>query len=106
MGSILISCSSEKKETQVAEGPKAEWIEMFNGQNLENWTPKIYHHETGDNYQNTFRVVDGAIEVNYDDYNEGFNDRYGNLCYKQPFSSFHMTWEYSFTEQWREESTM
>ncbi|SFB25630.1 3-keto-disaccharide hydrolase [Algoriphagus aquimarinus] len=104
LGTALISCSAEKKETQVAEQPKAEWIDMFNGENLEDWTAKIYHHESGDNYQNTFRVVDGTIEVNYDDYNEGFNDRYGHLFYKKPFSSFHMTWEYRFTEQWLEDA--
>jgi len=104
LGTALISCSTEKKETQVVEQPKAEWIDMFNGENLEDWTAKIYHHESGDNYQNTFRVVDGTIEVNYDDYNEGFNDRYGHLFYKKPFSSFHMTWEYRFTEQWLEDA--
>ena len=104
LGTALISCSAEKKETQVAEQPKAEWIDMFNGENLEDWTAKIYHHESGDNYQNTFRVVDGTIEVNYHDYNEGFNDRYGHLFYKKPFSSFHMTWEYRFTEQWLEDA--
>ena len=51
LGAALISCSAEKKETQVAEQPKAEWIDMFNGENLEDWTAKIYHHESGDNYQ-------------------------------------------------------
>lgn len=104
---ILFSCSAEKKEQTIVEqtvASESEWIDMFNGENLENWTPKIYHHETGDNYQNTFRVVDGTIEVNYDDYNEGFNDRYGHLFYKKPFSSFHMTWEYRFTDQWLEDA--
>lgn len=104
LGSVLISCSAEKNENQVAEKPKEEWIEMFNGENLDGWIPKIYHHETDDNYQNTFRVVDGSIEVNYDDYNEGFNDRYGHLFYRKPFSAFHMTWEYRFTDQWLEDA--
>ncbi|MEB2785725.1 3-keto-disaccharide hydrolase [Algoriphagus persicinus] len=104
LGSVLISCKTEKNEIQVAEKPQSEWIEMFNGENLDGWIPKIYHHETGENYQSTFRIVDGTIAVNYDDYNEGFNDRYGHLFYKKPFSAFHMTWEYRFTDQWLEDA--
>ncbi|WP_296701124.1 DUF1080 domain-containing protein [Algoriphagus sp.] len=99
---ILFSCSSNKAEvTEVLhDEPMPEWIQMFNGQDLEGWIPKIHHHETGENYFNTFRAKDGIIEVNYDDYKEGFNDRYGHLFYEKPFSSFHMTWEYKFTDQW------
>lgn len=104
LATALISCNAEKKEIRVAEQPKDEWIDMFNGKDLADWTPKIYHHESGDNYKNTFRVVDGTIEVNYADYNEGFNDRYGHLFYRKPFSSFHMTWEYRFTDQWLEDA--
>jgi hypothetical protein len=44
-------------------------------------------------------VKDGAIEVNYDDYGP-FEDRYGHLFYEKPFSSFHLSWEYRFTDQW------
>lgn len=106
LGSLLFSCTS--KNTEVSEiqkeEVKPEWIEMFNGENLEGWTPKIQHHETGENYAETFRVKDGNIEVNYDDYSEGFDDRYGHLFYEKPFSSFHMTWEYRFTDQWLEDA--
>lgn len=102
LSGILVSCTSNKAEvTEVLPSePMPEWIEMFNGQDLKGWVPKIHHHETGENYSNTFRAKDGIIEVNYDDYNEGFNDRYGHLFYEKPFSSFHMTWEYRFTDQW------
>lgn len=102
----FFSCTSKKSETEEVSQSQStsEWINMFDGNSLEGWTPKIYHHETGDNYRNTFRVVDGAIEVNYDDYDEGFNDRYGHLFYKKPFSAFHMTWEYRFTDQWLEDA--
>ncbi|MEN2280972.1 DUF1080 domain-containing protein [Algoriphagus sp. SE2] len=102
LSSILFSCTHNKAEVTdiFHEEPISEWVQMFNGKDLDGWTPKIYHHETGDNYSNTFRVKDGIIEVNYDDYKEGFNDRYGHLFYEKPFSSFHMTWEYRFTDQW------
>lgn len=106
LSSILFSCTQNKAGVTDIMDQEAmpEWIQMFNGQNLEGWIPKIQHHETGENYANTFRVKDGIIEVNYDDYNEGFNDRYGHLFFEKPFSSFHMTWEYRFTDQWLEDA--
>jgi hypothetical protein len=64
------------------------------------WIVKIHHHEVGDNYANSFRVKDGAIQVNYDD----FDERYGHLFYKEPFSSYHLKFEYRFTNQWLEYS--
>jgi len=47
---------------------KEKWITLFNGKDIDNWTVKIYHHEVGDNYGNTFRVEDGLIKVRYDQY--------------------------------------
>lgn len=76
-----------------------EWLNLFNGKNLDGWIVKFHHHELGDNYANTFRVVDGKIQVNYDGYKE-FNNRYGHLFYKIPFSSYHLEFEYRFTNQW------
>ncbi len=75
------------------------WQPIFNGQNLEGWIPKFHHHNVGDNYRNTFRVVDGVIQVNYSDYGE-FDERYGHLFYEKPFSSFHLKFEYRFTDEW------
>lgn len=77
----------------------SDWQTIFNGKDLNGWIPKIYHHDTGDNYANTFRVNKGILEVNYSDYGK-FDNRYGHLFYKEPFSSFHLKWEYRFTEEW------
>ncbi len=89
------------------EPPKAEasdaWEVLFNGSDLTGWTPKFHHHEVGDNYANTFRVVDESIQVNYDGYG-AFEERYGHLFYEEPFSSFHLTFEYRFTDQWLEDA--
>ena len=85
------------------EKNKDEWISLFNGKNLDGWIVKIHHHDVGDNYANTFRVVDGKIQVNYDDYKE-FNNRYGHLFYKTPFSSYHLKFEYRFTNQWMKDA--
>lgn len=77
----------------------SEWKSLFNGKNLDGWVVKIHHHELGDNYANTFRVVDGKIQVNYSGYTT-FNDRFGHLFYKEPFSSYHLKFEYRFTDEW------
>ena len=59
---------------------KENWIKLFNGRDISNWTVKIFHHEVGDNYGNTFRAEEGMIKVRYDQY-EQFNNRYGHLFY-------------------------
>ena len=82
---------------------KNGWITLFNGENLDGWIPKIHHYETGENFANTFRVTEGVLQVNYADYPD-FNERYGHLFYKQPFSSFHLKWQYRFTDEWLEDA--
>jgi hypothetical protein len=95
---FLTSCSYTN---QIAE--KEEWQSLFNGKNLDGWTAKFNHHDVGDNYANTFRVVDGVIQVNYDNY-DGFGDRFGHLFYKESFSSYHLKFEYRFTDQWLDDA--
>lgn len=73
-----------------------EWIDLFNGKDINDWIVKIHHYETGDNFDSTFRVKDNMIQVRYDNYGE-FNDRFGHLYYKTPFSRFHLSLEYRFT---------
>lgn len=95
----LISCGSNNQITE-----NGDWQTLFNGEDLNDWIVKIHHHEVGDNYAKTFRVTDdGVIQVNYDDYDE-FNERYGHLFYKEPFSSYHLKFEYRFTDQWLEDA--
>ena len=100
---ILSSCISAKKNPSKTENNalenNEEWQPLFNGKDLKDWTVKIHHHELGDNYANTFRVTDGVIQVNYDGYDK-FEERYGHLFYKEPFSSYHLKFTYRFTDQW------
>jgi hypothetical protein len=74
---------------------KAKWIPLFNGQNLEGWTPKITKHEVGDNFGNTFRVVDGLLTVGYDKYDQ-FDEQFGHLFYDKEFSHYRLRLEYRF----------
>ena len=83
------SCQQKSREVNEVDPKESKWINLFNGENLEGWVPKIHHHEVGDNYANTFRVKDGVIEVNYDKYGP-FEERYGHLFYKESFSNFHL----------------
>ena len=75
---------------------KKEWVSLFNGKDIKDWTVKIYHHEVGENFGNTFRVEDGIIKVRYDKYGD-FNDQFGHLYFKKPYAYFHLIVEYRFT---------
>ena len=82
-----------------AEEPKekGEWVALFNGKNLDGWTPKITGHELGENYADTFRVADGVIQVRYDKYKDGqFAGQFGHLFYKDKFSHYRVRVEYRF----------
>ncbi|HRK21767.1 MAG TPA: DUF1080 domain-containing protein, partial [Fimbriimonadaceae bacterium] len=76
-------------ETGSAQSGRAErWIPLFNGRNLNAWTPKIKGYPLGENFGNTFRVQDGAIKVSYDGYGGKFENRFGHLFYRNPFTSY------------------
>lgn len=71
------------------------WISLFNDKNLQGWDIKIAGQKVNDNYKNTFRVEDGMLRVVYDDY-KTFDDKYGHLYYKQPFSYYLLRFQYRF----------
>ena len=73
-----------------------EWIELFDGKTLRGWTPKIAKHDVGDNYANTFRVVDGTIQARYDGYGGKYDAQFGHLYYDRPFSYYLVSAEYRF----------
>lgn len=72
-----------------------EWVQLFNGRDLDGWTPKIRTHDLGDNFGNTFRVVDGNFSVRYDQYTD-FERKFGHIYYKDPFSYYLIAVEYRF----------
>lgn len=73
-----------------------KWIPLFNGKNLDGWTPKITGYELGENFGDTFRVEDGILKVSYDKYDK-FDGRFGHLFYNEPFSHYRIRVEYRFT---------
>lgn len=80
----------------LAAAGEAKWEPLFNGKDLTGWTPKIRGCEAGENFQNTFRVVDGVLKVDYSDYKE-WGNRYGHLFYAKKFSHYRLRVEYRFT---------
>jgi hypothetical protein len=106
--------SSQTESEAIAESGSiaksgSNWIQLFNGKDLTGWTPKIRGHKLGDNYADTFRVVDGKLVVSYDKYTEkdfmsldpgksskpDFN-KFGHLFYKDSFSHYVLRAEYRF----------
>lgn len=70
------------------------WIQLFNGKNLQGWTPKFVGHDLGVNYKNTFLVRNGVLMVCYDKYREGWHNNMGHLFYKGEFSHYILRAEY------------
>src|SRR5688572_12667837 len=77
------------------DAEEGEWIQLFNGRNLDGWTPKIKGYKAGENFGNTFRVEDVVLKVSYDAYDK-FDGRFGHLFYKDKFSHYRLRVEYRF----------
>ena len=75
-----------------------DWQPIFNGKDLQGWKPKITGHAYGEDPYKTFRVEDGVIKVNYDNYKE-FGGKFGHLFFKEPFTDYRLRLEYRFTGQ-------
>lgn len=75
---------------------RKEWIQLFDGKDLDGWVPKIAGYPLGENYGNTFRVDNGVLKVSYDQYQD-FGNRFGHLFYrKRKFSHYIVAAEYRF----------
>lgn len=85
---LLFSCTQQKSNTT-----NGEWVQLFNGKDLADWTPKIKGYDAGDNFGNTFRVEDGLIKVRYEAY-DSLRERFGHLFYKDEFSNYKLRVEY------------
>ena len=74
---------------------KKEWIQLFNGKDLDGWDVKITGYDLNDNFGNTFRVENGVMKTAYDQYGQ-FNNRFGHIFYRQKFSHYIIAVEYRF----------
>ena len=91
---IFVACNASNKD-------KDGWIHLFNGKNLDGWTPKFAGHKLGENYKDIFRVEGGLLKVSYDKLgkNEKYNNKFGHLFYKEAFSHYKLSITYRIVGQ-------
>jgi len=46
---------------QRGEPERRDWIQLFNGRDLDGWTAKFTRHDLGENLNDTFRVENGVL---------------------------------------------
>ncbi len=90
---LIYSCHSPSNDKS-----EETWIQLFNGKDLSNWTPKFTGYEAGVNYKNTFRVEDSSLTVSYSEY-DSFNYEFGHLITDRSFSSYRLRAEYRFINE-------
>jgi hypothetical protein len=86
----LMSCNPSAKQNQE---PSEEWIQLFNGKDMEGWTLKMTGYPLNENFNNTFRVENGMLITRYDQY-EDFDGEFGHLFYNTPYSHYKLRVEY------------
>lgn len=108
---IIVVIHLQSCKTTPENNQSKDWISLFDGESLEGWTPKLKGEPFGSDSLDTFRVEDGVLKVSYDNYNK-FDNRFGHLFYKTPFSSYKLQLEYRFVgdqvsggEAWAEKNS-
>lgn len=87
---LLISCSGKK------QSGSQDWIQLFNGKDINDWSVKIKGYELNNNFLNIFSVEDGIMKVRYEGL-DTFRNEFGHIFYKEPFSRYKLRIEYRFT---------
>ncbi|TNJ46238.1 DUF1080 domain-containing protein [Tamlana fucoidanivorans] len=93
---LIISCKQHKK-AEIPISKSESWVKLFNGKDLNDWIVKIKGHPVGENYNNTFIAENGVLKVNYKSYKDTFNNAFGHIYYKKPFSNYRFRMKYRFT---------
>ena len=63
---------------------KPKWKSLFNGRDLKGWEVKIAGYPLGENFGNTFRVVNGILQTRYNAY-DSFRVRFVLCITKRNF---------------------
>ena len=96
---VVLTASVQGEPSGRANDPAREdWVPLFNGRDLDGWTPKFTKSDLGVNLHDTFRVENGLLRVRYDKWT-AFNGEFGHLFYKTPFSYYRLVAEYRFVDQ-------
>jgi len=93
---VVVALWAARAPVAAQDAALGDWIPLFNGRNLDGWTPKIRGYPLGENYANTFRVEDGILKVSYDQYPQ-FDGKFGHLFYsRRPYAYYVLAVEYRF----------
>ena len=92
---VLSLVAAGLNATRAADAAELKWVPLFNGTNLDGWTPKITGYPAGTNYADTFRVEDGILKVSYSGYTN-FGGRFGHLFWRNPLTNYILRIEYRF----------
>ena len=94
----LVAQENARKGIVVVNALKAhpkEWIQLWNGRDLQNWDIKFKGRPVNENYNDTFRAESGLLKVRYDKWN-GFKGEFGHIFTRRPFSNYIVAAEYRF----------
>lgn len=72
-----------------ARGEDSAWVQLFNGKDLTGWDIKFTKHPLNTNLNNTFKVVDGVLKVDYSGWG-AFNEEFGHAANKTRTWSFYL----------------
>lgn len=95
---VLLTAFNIVAQQAAKQANKSDWIQLFNGKDLNGWTIKITKHKVGENYNDTFRVENGLLKVSYDKY-DTLDGQFGHIFYKDKFSYYLIAVEYRFVGQ-------
>ena len=87
---LIYSCNNN------IDSKTENWEIIFNGKDLKDWKIKFANQNLNINYKNTFQIKDSILKVVYDNY-DSFDNNYGQIYYKQPYSYYKLKFEYRFT---------
>ena len=88
---LLLAIVACKPAVQTED--EENWIQLFNGNDLEDWDIKFAKHPLNENYNNTFRVENGIMVVRYDEW-DSIDGEFGHIFYKNPYSHYKLRVEY------------
>ncbi|XOV93974.1 MAG: DUF1080 domain-containing protein [Bacteroidota bacterium] len=89
---FLLACQIEDGKD---ERDKEEWVSLFNGVDLTGWDIKMSGFPLNENHLETFVVEDSMIRIQYVNY-DTFDEAYGHMYYKKPFSYYKIRFDYRF----------
>lgn len=91
VGATLLNACQSGSEDPDGE----EWIALFDGSGMQDWTPKFAGYELGVNHKDRFVFKDSLLSVRYAE-KDSFQGNFGHLYYKQRYSHYRLKAKYRF----------